>query len=82
MAKRAVNRPTRSSKSELAHLAERAGETPRKLVQRLIEAVTSLIQAVTSRLARRTPKSGTTKAAHARRAPRKSVTHRTAKRPI
>ena len=73
MAKKIAKRPARNGLSEMTNLAERVVETQRKLLHRLIEAVTP-------RPARPAPKSHATKAAHSRRAPRKRVTHRTVKR--
>jgi hypothetical protein len=73
MAKRTAKRPPRNAWSEMTNLAERVVETQRKLLRRLIEAVTP-------RPARPAPKSRTTKAVHARRAPRKQLTRRTMKR--
>jgi hypothetical protein len=67
-------RPSAAAAVSAAYdLAERVIETQRKLLHGLIEAVTPP-------LASHAPKSRTTKAAHARRAPRKQVTHRTVKR--
>lgn len=73
MAKKIAKRPPSNGWSEMTSFAERVVETPRKLLGRLIEAVTR-------RSARPAPKSHTTKAAQARRAPSKRVTHRTVKR--
>jgi hypothetical protein len=73
MAKKTAKRPPRNAWSEMTNLAERVVEAPRKLVQQLIEAVTP-------RPARPAPKGRATKAAEARRAPRKRATHRTVKR--
>jgi hypothetical protein len=74
MAKRTTKRPSRNAWAEMTDLAERVVESERKLLHRLIEAVTP-------RPASPAPKSRTSKAAaHTRRTPRKKVTRRTAKR--
>jgi hypothetical protein len=73
MAKKITKRPSRNAWSEMTNLAERVVESVRKLLQRLIEAVTP-------RPAHPAPESRMTKAAQVRRAPHKKVTHRTVKR--